>query len=75
VAKLPIVSGKVLVKLFTSELGYYVRDQRGSHVHLRHPSRLPLTIPMHATIARGTLGAILKQAGIDRNEFLRLIER
>jgi len=34
--KLPIVSGKDVIKAL-SKIGYYIRDQKGSHVHLRHP--------------------------------------
>ncbi len=38
--KLPVIPGKKLIKVLT-EIGYYVRDQKGSHVHLRHPIRKP----------------------------------
>lgn len=36
--KLPIVSGKEVIKAL-SKIGYYVRGQKGSHIHLRHPIR------------------------------------
>ncbi|MFQ6063704.1 MAG: type II toxin-antitoxin system HicA family toxin [Methanosarcinales archaeon] len=42
--KLPVVSGKDVIKAL-SKIGYYVRDQRGRHVHLRLPYRKPLTVP------------------------------
>ena len=70
--KLPVVSGKDLIKFFLS-LGYYVRGQEGSHVHLRHPNKPPLTIPNHKEIGRGTLRAIIRQAGLPRNDFKRMI--
>ena len=70
--KLPIISGKKLIKVL-SKIGYYVRDQRGSHVHLRHPVRNPLTVPAHKTIARGTLKSILKDAEISIDELLELL--
>ena len=44
--KLPVASGKDVIKAL-SKIGYYVRDQKGSHVHLRHPYRKPLTLPDH----------------------------
>ena len=50
--RFPVLSGREVVKAL-SRIGYYVRDQKGSHVHLRHPER-PLTIPMHQEVARGT---------------------
>jgi predicted RNA binding protein YcfA (HicA-like mRNA interferase family) len=59
---------KVLMKL-----GCYIRDQKGSHVHLRHPHRKPLTIPLHTTIAKGTLRAIIKEAELTVEEFTKLL--
>ncbi|UCE73270.1 MAG: type II toxin-antitoxin system HicA family toxin [Methanomassiliicoccales archaeon] len=71
--KLPVISGKKLIKILT-KIGYYIRDQKGSHVHLRHPIRKPLTIPAHKTIARGTLRAIIRDADLTVDEFLRLLK-
>ncbi len=73
--KLPIVSGKDLVKLF-SKLEYYPDHQTGSHIILREsnePHRR-LTIPNHKEIAKGTLLAIIRQAGLTREEFMKLLE-
>jgi len=70
--KLPVASGKDVIKAL-SKIGYYVRDQKGSHVHLRHFYRKPLTVPGHPRIARGTLGAIIKEAGLTVEEFLDLL--
>lgn len=70
--KLPVVSGKDVLKALM-KLGYYVRDQRGSHVHLRHPYRRPLTIPLHTTIAKGTLRAIIREAELTVEEFIKLL--
>ncbi len=71
-SRLPILSGRAVVKALT-RIGYYVRDQRGSHIHLRHPSRPPLTVPAHGEVARGTLRAIIKAAGLTVDEFLKLL--
>jgi predicted RNA binding protein YcfA (HicA-like mRNA interferase family) len=70
--KLPFISGKKLIKVLT-KIGYYVRDQKGSHIHLRHPIRKPLTVPSHKTIARGTLRAIIKDADLTVDEFLQIL--
>lgn len=70
--KLPVVSGKDVIKAL-SKIGYYVRAQKGSHVHLRHPYRKPLTVPNHPEIAKGTLRAIIKEAGLTVAEFLELL--
>jgi predicted RNA binding protein YcfA (HicA-like mRNA interferase family) len=71
-SKLPVVSGKKVLKALM-DIGYYVRDQEGSHIHLRHPDRLPLTVPNHKEIARGTLRVIIKNAGLSVAEFSRLL--
>ena len=55
-------------------LGYVIRNQEGSHVHLRHPTRRPLTIPNHKKIARGTLRAIIRQGELTVSEFLHLLD-
>ena len=70
--RLPVLSGREVVKAL-SRIGYYVRDQKGSHVHLRHPERPPLTIPMHQEVARGTLRAIIRDAGLTMEDFLDLL--
>ena len=73
VPKLPLLSGKDLVKIF-HKVGYEVDHQTGSHMILRQnkePFRR-LTIPNHHEIAKGTLNAIIKQAGLTREEFFKL---
>jgi len=70
--RFPVLSGREVIKAL-SRIGYYVRDQKGSHVHLRHPERPPLTIPMHQEVARGTLRAIIRDAGLTMEEFLELL--
>ena len=71
-SKLPILSGSEVVAILV-HLGYSIRDQKGSHIHLRHLSRKPLTIPNHKEIARGTLRQILRDAGIAVHEFQKLM--
>lgn len=70
--KLPVVSGKEVVRVLM-KLGYYVRDQKGSHVHLRHPYRRPLMIPLHPTIAKGTLRAIIREAELTVEGLVKLL--
>lgn len=72
-SKLPVVSGKQVVKVL-QKIGYYFRDQKGSHIHLRHPNKIPLTIPNHKEIAKGTLRTILSDAGITTEEFIKLLK-
>ena len=71
-AKLPVVSGQQLIKAFSKD-GYVIHDQKGSHIHLRHPTKRPLTVPNHHEISRGTLKAILREAGLTTDEFMELL--
>jgi len=72
--KLPTLSGKELVKAFT-KLSYETDHQTGSHIILRNknPPHRRLTIPNHKEISKGTLRAIIRQAGLSRNEFFELL--
>ncbi len=70
--KLPVISGHQLIKAFAKD-GYFIHDQKGSHIHLRHPAKRPLTIPNHNEISRGTLRAILREAGLSTDEFMELL--
>lgn len=73
--KLPAVSGKQVIAVLEKE-GWYVKRVRGSHHVLRHP-RIPdaIPVPVHGNrpIKRGTLGSVLRAAGISRGEFLQLL--
>jgi predicted RNA binding protein YcfA (HicA-like mRNA interferase family) len=54
-------------------LGFaYVRT-KGSHAVYRHPDGRAVVIPQHGTVKRGTLGSILRQAGVTPAEFLELL--
>lgn len=70
--KLPLISGKDVVKAL-GKLGYTINDQKGSHIHLRHPVRRPLTVPNHPEVARGTLRIIIRDAEITVERFLELL--
>jgi predicted RNA binding protein YcfA (HicA-like mRNA interferase family) len=74
-AKLPAVSGKQVIAALEKE-GWFVKRVRGSHHVLRHPN-IPdaIPVPVHGNrpIKRGTLGSILRTAGVSRTEFDRLL--
>lgn len=70
-SRIPVISGKDLIRILEKS-GYSIRDQKGSHVHLRHPVKPPLTVPDHKIIAKGTLRAIIREAEMSMDEFLEL---
>jgi len=72
-SKLPQVSGLEVVKALQRK-GFVVRRQHGSHIILRRDVPYSQTVvPDHRQIDRGTLRAILRQSGIDTDEFIFLL--
>lgn len=74
-SKLPVLSGKRLCKML-GKIGYFVDHQTGSHIILRQesPPHRRLTVPDHKEIAKGTLRAIIRQAGLTVAEFRELLK-
>jgi predicted RNA binding protein YcfA (HicA-like mRNA interferase family) len=74
VSVLPRVSGREVVKALM-RVGYEQDRQRGSHIILRQvasPHRR-LVVPDHSEVAKGTLRAIIRQAGLTVDEFKALL--
>lgn len=66
--KLPIVSGAEAIRAL-EQLGFAVVRQRGSHVTLRKGAS-GCIVPNHRELKIGTLGGVLKQAGVSTDEFI-----
>ena len=73
-SKLPVVSGPDAVKALR-RTGYEVDHQTGSHLILRRttPPHRRLTVPNHRELAKGTLRAIIREAGLTVDEFTALL--
>jgi predicted RNA binding protein YcfA (HicA-like mRNA interferase family) len=68
------VSGREVVRALR-KLDYEQDRQRGSHIVLRqvaYPHRR-ITVPDHDEVAKGTLRAIIREAGLTVNEFKALL--
>ena len=73
---LPIVSGRKVIKALT-KAGFQVAGRKGSHVKLKKrvdDKVLIVIVPDHEELARGTLKAILRQANMTRENFLKLLK-
>lgn len=70
---LPVISGQACIAALM-RLGYSVVRQRGSHVRLACAGRSPVTVPLHSTLDRGTLRAILRTVELSVDELLQLLE-
>lgn len=72
--RLPVVSGRDVVRAL-ERLGYVQDRQKGSHIVLRHthPPFRRITVPDHKEVAKGTLRAVLRAAGLTTEEFVELL--
>ena len=72
-SKLPKISGRACVKSL-EKVGFYFKRQQGSRIILRrHDPFAQVVVPDHKELDRGTLRAIIRQAGVSVDEFTRLV--
>jgi predicted RNA binding protein YcfA (HicA-like mRNA interferase family) len=74
VSVLPRISGREVAAAL-ARIGYQLDRQKGSHMVLRAaaPPHRRIVVPDHREVAKGTLRAILRQAGISVDEFRGLL--
>ena len=71
--KLPRLSGHELIKILV-QFGFKKIRQKGSHVMLikgTGRNKIGCVVPLHDELETGTLLAILRQAKITREEFIK----
>jgi predicted RNA binding protein YcfA (HicA-like mRNA interferase family) len=69
--KYPILKPNDIISAL-SKKGFVYKSQKGSHAKYSNGHRIAI-IPIHDTVARGTLKSILLQAGIELEDFLKLL--
>ena len=73
--KMPVLSGKEIIKIL-SKLGYQHIRTRGSHMIMikqTEKGKKMIPVPNHNELAKGTLKAIMNQAGLTLDDLLNLI--
>jgi predicted RNA binding protein YcfA (HicA-like mRNA interferase family) len=65
------LTGNQVIKAL-QRLGFQITRQVGSHVRLSK-EQLRVTVPLHHSVAPGTLRSILRQAGITLGRFLETL--
>ncbi len=73
--KLPVVSGKDVVKVLT-KIGYVHVRTSGSHAILNKQTekgKITIPVPLHHELAKGTLKSIMRQAELELEDLLRLL--
>jgi predicted RNA binding protein YcfA (HicA-like mRNA interferase family) len=72
---LPVVTPRQLIRAL-ERAGFLRHHVRGSHYYFRHPDKpdLLVTVPHHnRDLKRGTLRAILREAGLTAEDLRRLL--
>ena len=73
--KLPRLSGKEVIKIL-SKIRFLAVRQKGSHVILKKQTdegTRTTVVPLHKEVDRGTLLEIIRQVGLKKEEFLKLL--
>ena len=58
--------------------GFYIHQQTGSHVHLKHPTKPGrVTVPCHQRfdLPKPVVRSIIRQAGLTTKEFFNLLKK
>jgi predicted RNA binding protein YcfA (HicA-like mRNA interferase family) len=72
-SKLPRISGRACIGAL-EKVGFYFKRQEGSHIILRRDDPFSqIVVPDHRELDRGTLRAIIRQAGLSVDEFVKLL--
>lgn len=71
--RLPVIPGRECVKAL-EKAGFYKKRQSGSHIVLRKDEPfVQVVVPDQKELDRGTLRAIIRHAGLSRDDFLGLL--
>lgn len=71
-SNLPRVSGKDCLKAL-EKVGFYLKRRESSHMIARRDSPFAqVVVPDHSELDRGTLRAIIRQAGLSVDQFAEL---
>lgn len=72
-SNLPVISGYECIKAL-EKAGFYFKRQESSHIVLRREDPFAqVVVPNHKELDRGTLRAIVRQAGLSVEEFMKLL--
>lgn len=72
--RLPAIKPRQLIRVLEHK-GWKLHRVKGSHHVFVHPMNpKPITVPVHpGDLKRGLVAGVLKDAGISREEFLKLL--
>lgn len=75
--KLPRLSGKQVIKIL-AKIDFLPVRQRGSHVILKEKTekgKKTIVVPNHKEVDKGTLLEVIRQADLEKEDFLKLVKK
>ena len=75
--KLPVLSGREVIKAL-SKGGFEVARRKSSHIIMvkqTETGKIGVVVPDHKEIDKGTLLEIIRQAGMTKKGFIRLLKK
>ncbi|MDP6420113.1 MAG: type II toxin-antitoxin system HicA family toxin [SAR202 cluster bacterium] len=73
-ARLPVLSGDEFARVM-QRAGFLWDHTQGSRMILIGPEGRRLSIPRHRELGRGIMRPLIRDAGLTRDDFLRLVRR
>ena len=74
VTRLPTISGRDCIRAL-EKAGFVLARQKGSHmIMFQDDPAVTIPVPNRSELGRGLLRAIIREAGLSVEEFLRLLE-
>ena len=72
--RLPSLTGEQIMRAL-AKAGFQELRQRGSHIYLKHPDGRATVVPIHKgeSVGKGLLRKIIRDVGLTREEFRRLL--
>lgn len=70
--RLPVLSGDDFV-MIVGRIGFSLDRTEGSHMILIGPTGRRLSVPKHRELGRGLLRSLIRDAGLTREEFIKLV--
>ncbi|MDE1804463.1 MAG: type II toxin-antitoxin system HicA family toxin [Candidatus Micrarchaeota archaeon] len=72
--RLPSLAASKIIRAL-GKIGYTFNRQSGSHIILVNPQKHKIAVvPNRKEVPRGTLRSIINQAGLEVDEFLKLLD-
>jgi len=75
IVKLPILKPRQVIRIL-KRAGFFLHHVTGSHYYFKHPAKpnMRISVPYHSKpLKKGTIFAVIKEAGMTLEQFLKFL--